>query len=275
VECSFKDGELDEFLEQGRDYLTVRAVVTDWKNGGRGITVAEFNDIHIPFDRSAIGKEYNYEYGKKYRYSLGNISVNSFSINPTRMRLDLNTDNMDQSLFFTGFKNPRVEDGRGKVYKPGGLISRGFPDNLSMYFVPSAYYAKRLPEKLYFCFDGIDYGSIEGRSIKIKNVNEPKEFDYMGIKISISNVSYDRLGNLNLDMTYNSPEGFSLQGVTLEEQGQEQGRSMSWGSRDLPDGSKKHNMSFSDVPKLDEYTLTLEYPHYPLNEPGRIDLQLK
>lgn len=275
VECSFKTGELDEFLEQGRDYLTIRAVVTDWKNGGKGITVAEFNDIRIPFDRSAIGKEYNYKYGKKHKYGLGCITINSLSINPTRMRLDLKADEMDHSLFFTGFKNPRIEDGKGKVYKPGGLISRGFADSLSMYFVPSAYYSKKIPEKLYFCFDGIDYGSYVGRSLKIKNTTAAQMFDYMGVRIAVSNVNYHESGNLSFDLTYNSPAGLSIQGVSLEEQGMEEGRSMSWGSMDLPDGGKKYNVSFSDVPRLDEYTLVIEYPHYPLNEPGKIELTLK
>jgi hypothetical protein len=276
VQNCFNPGQLDSFLSLGKDYITVRAVVTDWQDE-KSTKVIEFNDIRIPFDRALIGEEHRYLYDTMHQYSLGKVHIKALSVNPTRMKLELRMNDMDRGLFFTGFRNPRLEDGKGNAYTPGGLVSRGFPDNLSLFFVPSAYYAKNYPEKLYFCYDGIDYGTAEGRSFKVKpDAPGPLVHEYMGIPLSISKVRYDPAGTLCLELNFKPIPGFDIQEVTLNEQIQEeQGTSKSWSRTELPDGSTRIEMSFNQAPKLDEYTLTIEYPHYPLMEPGKIELSLE
>ena len=81
------------------------------------------------------------------------------------------------------FLNIYLKDSEGNIYEPSGATGvkkAEEPDTKPMskpnlgdnwthcyYFVPSVYFEEKMPEKLYFCFEGLEVGSLKNTSSKL------------------------------------------------------------------------------------------------------------
>lgn len=288
VETFLKNGELDNFLSSGKNYLNVSVSVTEWSHNpdgsllGTGRTILTFDEIHLDFNREAIGKEYVFPQINSVSYSKGLIKIKRFSINPTRMKLLFELNEIMNGYTFTSFRNPRLIDENSKEYKPEGMIASGLTDNLTMYFVPSIYFMKKMPQELYFCYDGIEIGSETNKSFVIRPSIKNRAFtsfthNYMDIPIEIEAANYkatdDNSGSLSITISYPSMDGkFKIQNLTVANPGEYNGGS--WGDLDLADGRVRSFAIFYKIPKRDEYTLSFEFTRSLLDEPGKIKLDI-
>lgn len=248
VEKTFKSGELQSFLSKSPDSLKLEVSIYKGKE-----SVHDFKPISIPLDESSFMASKIYAPNEKRSYDHTEATLKQLTVSPTRMRLDLHFD-MDKDYTFTGFENPRLEDDKGNVYKPEGLIStHNNPSERSIYFVPSIYFDKQ-PKHLYFRFDGLRIASEEGRQFKLALDDiYPKELKYMGQTITIKEFFWTERKGLTVIAAVPDEKVLKIQGIReVDYHG-----STGWSNND--------NQVYSylyDIAKKDEYMLEFEYPGY-------------
>jgi hypothetical protein len=206
-----------------------------------------------------------YTPNEKRSYDHTGIILKELTVSPTRMRLDIYFD-MDKDYIFTGFENPRLEDDKGNIYKPEGLISKhSNPSERSIYFVPSIYFDKQ-PKHLYFRFDGLRIAGEQGRQFKLALDDiYPKELKYMGQTITIKEIFWTEKSGLSIISMVPDEKVLKIQGIReVDYHG-----STGWSNHD--------NQVYSylyDIEKRDEYELEFEYPGYfiPADTPWEIPL---
>jgi hypothetical protein len=260
VEKTFKSGELQSFLSKSPDSLKLEVSIYKGKE-----SVHDFKPISIPLDESSFMASKVYTPNEKRSYEHTGIILNELTVSPTRMRLDIHF-NMDKDYIFTGFENPRLEDDKGNVYKPEGLISKhNNPSDRSIYFVPSIYFDKP-PKHLYFRFDGLRIASEEGKQFKLALDDiYPKELNYMGQTITIKEISWAERSGLTIISTVPDEKILKIQGIReVDYHG-----STGWSSHD----NKVYSYLY-DIEKKDVYELEFEYPGYliPTEAPWEIPL---
>jgi len=248
VEKTFKSGELQNFLSKSPDSLTLEVSIYKGKE-----SVHDFKPISIPIDESSFMASKVYTPNEKRSYDHTGIILKELTVSPTRMRLDIHFE-MDKDYVFTGFENPRLEDDKGNVYKPEGLISKhNNPSERSIYFVPSIYFDKQ-PKHLYFHFDGLRIASEKGRQFKLALGDiYPKELKYMGQTITIKEISWAEKSGLSIISTVPDEKVLKIQGIReVDYHG-----STGWSNHD------NHVYSYLyDIDKRNEYELEFEYPGY-------------
>jgi hypothetical protein len=161
---------------------------------------------------------------------------------------------MDKDYSFTGFDNPRLEDDKGNVYKPEGLISTyNSPEERVLYFVPSIYFDK-LPKQLYFCFDGLRIASEKGRQFKLAFDDiYPKQMKYMGQTITIKEVLWTERSGLTIISTVPEEKVLKIQNIN----GVDYAGSSGWGSHE-----NQLDSYLYDIEKREVYELQFEFPGY-------------
>lgn len=248
VEKPFSSGELQSFLSKSPDSLKLEVSIYKGKEA-----VHSFKPISIPIDKSSFMASKLYSPNEKRSYDHTSITLKQLTVSPTRMRLDMHFD-MDKDYTFTGFENPRLEDDKGNVYKPEGLISRhNNPEERSIYFVPSIYFDK-LPKSLYFCFDGLRIASEEGRQFKLALDDiYPKELKYMGQTITIKEFFWKSGSGLTIISAVSDKKVLKIQGI--REVGYN--GTIGWGDCD-----SKVNSYLYDIEKKDIYLLQFDFPGY-------------
>ncbi len=171
-EKKLKEGELQKFLQKRLSYVTLDIKVYRYKEAKSYYTeedianitdIVWFKDIKIPYKDSEIGKSKVFSIGKTV-YMDGNLNtgltsftIDQIRISPTIMQLNFTIPDKEAGIL-KGFINPCLKDDSGNLFKEssgyGGFCRS--EDTQYLMFIPSVYYD--MPEKLYFCFDGIQLG---------------------------------------------------------------------------------------------------------------------
>lgn len=270
VEQTFrKIGEVEEFLNINTNHLNLKIKIYKERE-----VLQAFNDIKIPIEKENIKLSKKYDLNEKYQFEQGKIYVRELAISPTRMRLALDFD-MKENYFFNSFENHYLKDEKGNIYKPEGLISTGLGSNKRvMYFVPSLYFDK-IPEKLYFCFDGIRIGTEEGKEFRLYLEGQyPKTIEYMGEEIVIKDVEWDSRGELRI--IYRVPEDDILEFQSIGPV--EGGGYRSWTESvetDENGNEIKYIVNSFPTEKQEYYDLVFEYPGYLIPNKEQIEIRIK
>ena len=261
VERAFEGGEVAAFLESNPQMLNIEAKIHRGKD-----LVHAFENIKLPIEASIFKLSHKFEQSQEISSKYGKIYIKEFIISPTRMRLDVGFE-MQEGYFFTGFENHYLQDDKGKVYKAEGLVSKNWSEQArSMYFVPSVYF-DTLPEKLYFCFDGIRIGSKEGQqfTLKLDDVY-PKTIDYMGEEITIQSVKWHDTDVLSLAAKVPDQDVFRIQSFELKDDR---------GAKSWSEVEGVLTTNFHDVTYQDSYKVELEVPGYFIPLETKILLEMQ
>lgn len=272
VEKSFDSGEAAAFIEKEPEVINLGLKI---KKGDK--EVYSFENIQLAFDASEFKASTIYNQNKNIVLQHTEIMIDSLTISPTRMKLDVSF-NMENGYFLTGFENAHLKDEKGNIYKSGDIVWRSnSPDGSTLYFVPSTYF-DRQPEKLYFCFDGIRIGSEEGRSFTLSlDEQYPKKLLYMGEEISITQTAWNE-GTLIVKFEYLNDNTLRLQGLNIVNN--EGAKSSGWDNYSWsPDaqGRKEISKSLSEfeVEKRASYNMEFEFPGYLIPSEMETELELK
>lgn len=272
AEKTFEPGELKEFLATSPEFLHI-----DVSIGHDEEVIHEFATLKVPINKEIFKQSKIFLQNKEISLEHTNIKINDLTISPTRMKLNLNFQ-MEEGYFFTGFENPYLQDEKGNIYKPEGLISTNkSAEERIVYFVPSVYF--EMPQKLYFCFDGVRIGSEEGKSFTLSLQEEyPKKMEYIGQELEITDVELTQKGDktkLTIVTKMWPTKVLEMQGIDIEDYR----GTKSWSEYD--DIDEKGNKckfigtTFYNVIKKDEYEVEWEYPGYLIKAPTKYLLNLK
>ncbi len=248
VEKVFESGEMQSFLSKSPDSLNLVVSIMRGQE-----SMYSFAPISIPINESSFMTSKVYESNEQRSFEHTSVTVDQLTVSPTRMRLDIHFD-MEDGYSFTGFENPRLEDEKGNVYKPEGLMSTyNSPEERSLYFVPSIYFDK-LPRHLCFRFDGIRIASDEGRQFTLAlDDMYPKELEYMGQPITINRFFWAEGNGLTIIATVSDKKTMKIQGI------REVDYHGSTGSSDYEDKIESY---MYDIDRRDKYDLEFDYPGY-------------
>lgn len=270
AEKDFEPGELKEFLANSPEFLHVDVCI-----GQEGEIIHKFATIKIPINNEIFRQSKVFPQDIVISLEHTNIRVNNLTVSPTRMKVSLNFD-MEEGYFFTGFDNPNLQDEKGNVYKPEGLISTNISaEKRIVYFVPSVYF--EMPQKLYFCFDGIKIGSEEGKSFTLSLQEEyPKKIEYMGQDLEITDVNLAQKGDktkLTIVTKMPAAEILDMQGLHIAGY---RGTKV-WGNYEHED-DKGNTYKYIDttfyIDKRDKYEVELEHPRYLIKANSKYLLNL-
>lgn len=273
VEKSFDPGVAAAFIKKEPDAINLGLKI---KNGDK--EVHSFENIQLAFNASEFKPSTIYNQNRDIVLQHTEIMIDSLTISPTRMKLQVSFY-MEDGYFFTSFENPRLEDGNGNIYKSGEIVSRNTnPNEMILYFVPSTYF-DRQPEKLYFCFDGIRIGSEEGKSFTLSlDEQYPKKLLYMGKEINVTQVKWYESGKLTVELEY-PEEGkiLRIQGVNIvDNKGVKTSGtgSYTWQRDGMSDLITKSLSEFK-VEKRASYDMEFEFPGYLIPSGMDVELVLK
>lgn len=269
IEKSFKKGEVKEFLSKNQLYLNLVVEVNKERE-----KIYTFENVKLLYNLQ------NFNYSKLYNQNLktifekGSVNISLVSISPTRMRVDVQTE-MDKGYEFTGFENVRLEDEKGNIYKPEGLISTQRDEkSRSLYFVPSIYFEK-MPEKLFFCFDGVRIASMEGKTFTLKLDDKyPKTVRYMGEDIVIERAELQEDTKLTVTYVMPDPKVLSINNMGLEGYH----GAIGWGYRDftaMDPAAVRRFEAWFECGRQEEYVIKLEYPGYFIAADTKLELNMK
>lgn len=219
VEIYFRDENiLAGFLENNPGYLSFRALISE-DNG----TQFFIDDIRVPLEKEKILLSRRYELSETLDLKYGTIYFKHLKVSPTRMVVEAfhapREDYTIQSFLYIYLK-----DSEGNIYEPSGAtgvkkaeeqdskpMSRpNLGDNWThcYYFVPSIYFEEKMPEKLYFCFEGLEVGSLKNTSSKLSTDGiHPRTVWYLDNEVTIEDFAqYDN----TLMVTVEMPDNYSM-----------------------------------------------------------------
>ena len=264
IEKIFKDGDVRGFVGKAPDHLTLEAVI--WKGREELFT---FKPIKLPINAEDVMLSKIIRPDVKLSYEKTSINIKQLIISPTRMKIDLTFD-MEEGYSFAEFENAYLKDEKGNVYKPEGLVStHNSPLERSMYFVPSIYF-ERLPEKLYFCFDGVRIAADEGRSFDISLSDKyPRTIEYMGHPIVLREVEWSQSRGLIVTMELPKSNDLKIQGINIRDYHESRG----WGTTDGE--YKKVSTYFNRIERRETYEVELEFPGLLIKSNTKCEIPLK
>ncbi len=269
IEKSFKKGEVTEFLGKNQLYLNLAVEINKGKE-----KIYTFENIKLPYSLQNFNYSKLYNQNLKTAFEKGSVNISHVSVSPTRMRVDVQAE-MEKGYEFAGFENARLEDEKGNVYKPEGLVSMQRDEkSRSLYFVPSIYFEK-MPQKLLFCFDGVRIASMEGKTFTLKLDDKyPKTVQYMGQDIIVEKIELQENEKLAITYVMPDPKVLSINNMRLEDY---QGVT-SWEWRDYTEADPtavKRFRSWFECGRREEYGIELGYPGYFIPAGSKLELNTK
>jgi len=270
AEKVFEEGEVRDFLADKAEFLTISADIVVHRDPNEKPEVLQsFKNIKIPLDINKVKMSRRYTIKNGVTVDKTRIVVDSLTVSPTRMRVDVSLD-LPEGYFFTGFENPYIKDSKGNIYKPEGLVSRHSSETTrSLLFVPSIYFEDS-HDKVYFGFDGIRIGAEMGKSFTISMKDSyPRTINYMDKEIVIEKAAYtpNRAYPLNVQMRL--PKEIKVQGIKIEGA---KGNSHATVDDRYEDGNTSLDLYGVDVEYRDEYEAELSFPGYLIGSRREISM---
>jgi hypothetical protein len=269
IENLMQEGEMLKFLSSNPHYFSLDVKLYE------GVKlIHSFKPVLVPISKDSfrLSKRIAQSIELAGTKFVDKIKLMKLIVSPTRMKLEINTK-MEPGYVFQNFENPYLKDTLGNIYKAQGLViytrSSGYP---GFFFVPSLYFDK-LPDKLYFCYDGLRIYSESGRKFQLSLEEKlPKKLVFMGQTIKIIEAVWCK--DIGLTIKYSIPDQavLKIQNLAVEDFGKLTGQSQ----ENFTD--EKNNIQttiFSKIEKRNVYELEFESPGYLIKQKSEVELKLK